>query len=287
MKKSTKLIIGILSIATIICVAAVLVFVGTGKETSEYEKYIEASQKYVDELNYEKAIAELELAIEIEPNNAEAYIALAEVYMELEDYESAIKVLEEAKGKVDDITEVDKMLNNIMSVESTGEETVEQDTDDNEINKNEPYQIRTEYAYNQDGSVWHYWVYECDETGKCIKELEYDANDILQWYWIYEYNDDGEETKWTRYASDGTYEVSCVKEYNEKRYLVKEIYSNLDGTDISYWTYEYDDEGKRIQETYYENGYLNFYILCEYDEFGKKMSYYDKNGNFEFWEYEQ
>ena len=56
----------------------------------------------MDELNYEKAIAELELAIEIEPNNAEAYIALAEVYVEMGDYEEAVAILEESKKKVED-----------------------------------------------------------------------------------------------------------------------------------------------------------------------------------------
>ena len=113
MKKSAKLIIGIISVIAIICVAVVLVFAGNGKEKSEYDKRLTASQKYLDELNYEKAIAELELAIEIEPNNAEAYIALAEVYVEMGDYESAILVLEEAKEKVDDITRIEAFFESI------------------------------------------------------------------------------------------------------------------------------------------------------------------------------
>ena len=133
MKKNTKLIIEILSAVAILCVVAVLIFAGTGKETSEYEKYIEASQKYVDELNYEKAIAELELAIEIEPNNAEAYIALAEVYMELEDYESAIKVLEEAKGKADDTLGVDKALEEIRESEILNNQSTDAITENNDV----------------------------------------------------------------------------------------------------------------------------------------------------------
>ena len=85
MKNSTKLIIGIISVIAIICVAAVIVLGSNSSDKNEYDKYMETSQKYLDELNYEKAIAELEHAIEIEPNNAEAYIALAEVYVEMGD----------------------------------------------------------------------------------------------------------------------------------------------------------------------------------------------------------
>ena len=106
MKKNTKIIIGIVSIVIIACVAVVLVFMSKSKEKSDYDKHLTVSQKYVDDLDYERAIAELELAIEIDPNNAKAYLALADVYAEKGDYDSAISVLEEAKEKVDDVSEI-------------------------------------------------------------------------------------------------------------------------------------------------------------------------------------
>ena len=56
MKKRTKLISGIIVVGAIICVAVVLVFAGQAKGKSDYDKHLTASQKYVDELDYEKPL---------------------------------------------------------------------------------------------------------------------------------------------------------------------------------------------------------------------------------------
>ena len=138
MKKNTKIIIGILSIIIIACVV-VLVFAGRAKEKSDYDKHLTASQKYVDELDYEKAIAELELAIEIEPNNAKAYLALAEVYAEMGDYESAALVLEGAKEKVGNITGVNDVLEDLEQKVVKQELVQKNDDKQNDIEMTEVY----------------------------------------------------------------------------------------------------------------------------------------------------
>ena len=47
------------------------------------------AERYLDELDYEKAIAAYKAAIEIDPNNPEAYKALAELYLAMDDSFSA------------------------------------------------------------------------------------------------------------------------------------------------------------------------------------------------------
>ncbi len=91
MKKQSKLLIGITAGVLLIAVIVITaVLMASGSDGRKYAKHIETAQQYMDELQYEQAIAEYRAAIEIEPNNAEAYRALAEVYVQTGDYESAI-----------------------------------------------------------------------------------------------------------------------------------------------------------------------------------------------------
>ncbi len=96
MKKQSKLTIGIIAgillIADIV-IAAVLILWFSNSNVRNYARHMESAQRYMDELQYEQAIAEYKAAIEIEPNNAEAYQALAGLYVQMGDYESAIAVL--------------------------------------------------------------------------------------------------------------------------------------------------------------------------------------------------
>ena len=301
MKKSTKLIIGISSIVAIICVAAVLVFAGTGKGKSEYNKHITASQKYLDELNYEKAIAELELAIEIEPNNAEAYVALAEVYMEMGDKKSAIVILEEAKGKVTDVAEVEGILNNLLT------ETVQlddgrvmiraYDADGREIKRSYykadgslDFYLFLEYdadrreikwsCYKADGSLNYYVIPEYDANGKCIKETWYwyDENDRIAY--INEHDADKEVIKQSYYNADGSLDYYIIPEYDVDGIFIKETY--YDENDRIDYINEYDADGREIKWSYYKaDGSLDYYVIPEYDVDGIciKETYYDENGN--------
>ncbi len=93
MKKQSKLLIGITAgvLLAVIIVAAVLM--SSGSDSKKYAKHMETAQHYMDELQYERAIAEYEAAIEIEPNNEEAYLALVDAYMAMGDDDSALAVL--------------------------------------------------------------------------------------------------------------------------------------------------------------------------------------------------
>ncbi|MCM1538407.1 MAG: tetratricopeptide repeat protein [bacterium] len=94
MKKQSKMIIGIavgVLLMAVIVIAAVLMSSSNGKR--QYAKHMNSAQRYMDELQYEQAIAEYEAAIVIEPNNTEAYEALVKVYMTIGDYEAALEIL--------------------------------------------------------------------------------------------------------------------------------------------------------------------------------------------------
>ena len=75
----------------VLIVTGVLVF---GSPKFRYERQLSLGNKYLDEMDYERAIASYEAAIEIDPKNPEAYKALAELYIAMNDTESAAAVLQ-------------------------------------------------------------------------------------------------------------------------------------------------------------------------------------------------
>ncbi len=75
-----------------IVVTGILVF---SNPQQKYEHQLSLGKKYLNELDYEKAIAAYRAAIEIDPKNPDAYKALAELYVEMEEPEEALAVLQE------------------------------------------------------------------------------------------------------------------------------------------------------------------------------------------------
>ena len=66
-----------------------------------YERQLSLGQKYLDELDYDKAIAAYRAAIEIDPKNPDAYLMLAQVYLDNDDESEAMAILHEGIDKTD------------------------------------------------------------------------------------------------------------------------------------------------------------------------------------------
>ena len=77
-------------LAVILCVVAVTVFASCQKSE---KTLLKIGQKYLDELEYEKAALAFEQAIEVEPMNEQAYFGLYNVYCSTEDYDKAGEAL--------------------------------------------------------------------------------------------------------------------------------------------------------------------------------------------------
>ena len=56
---------------------------------------IELADRYLDELDYDRAIAAYKEAIKIDPGQVDAYLGLAQAYEESGDIEAAIRILED------------------------------------------------------------------------------------------------------------------------------------------------------------------------------------------------
>lgn len=273
MKKSPELIIGTAASAMVLVLTVIAIIIASVRgRFNDYYKHIELAQHFLSESQYDKAIAEYEAAIAIEPNNAEAYPALARVYIELENYEAANKILRQSAERAD-------------AEEVTVYQEIGQEDDQVAQNGNKPQEsVRITDRESADKHI------QGGSNGS-RKEIYYRDDGS---YSIYEYDTNGNRVKSTYYLEDGTVVDFWVYEYDDNGNLIKEAYYFENGTSVEYWIYEYDENGNRIQMTYYNaDGTIGYYSVYEYDENGNRVKAtgysadgsiisideYDENGN--------
>ena len=93
MTKKKKLIY--ISIAAAIIVIAALAIIFMPKTAPQtVTEMLSTAQKYLVEMEYERAIAEFNKVIELDPMNADAYLGLAEAYEKSGDIDKAVETLE-------------------------------------------------------------------------------------------------------------------------------------------------------------------------------------------------
>ncbi|MCR5598405.1 MAG: tetratricopeptide repeat protein [Lachnospiraceae bacterium] len=105
----------------IFAVSAVAVYNSPEKK---YDRQLSLAERYLDDLDYEKAIAAYKAAIEIDPNNPEAYKALAELYLAMDDSVSAQETVQAGINASSDAG-LSAMLTEITSGQNTANVTNE------------------------------------------------------------------------------------------------------------------------------------------------------------------
>lgn len=99
-KKKSK--VGILAAIGIILIAVIIagVFVtrtNQVKKQEQYNRYVAEGDKYLEELDYDKAEESYLSAIKVDPKEEEPYLSLADLYVSQEEYDKAIAILEQAE----------------------------------------------------------------------------------------------------------------------------------------------------------------------------------------------
>ena len=93
MTKKRKIIY--ITIAAVIIIAAALAIIFMPKTAPQtVTEMLSTAQKYLVEMDYERAIAEFNKVIELDPMNADAYLGLAEAYEKSGDIDKAVETLE-------------------------------------------------------------------------------------------------------------------------------------------------------------------------------------------------
>lgn len=94
-KKISKVAIISGILAALLVAGGVAFFALGGVDRIKVSQKVKKGNQYLNEMEYEQAIAMFEEAIEINPNAVSAYKGLADAYVGLEEFEKAIEVLEE------------------------------------------------------------------------------------------------------------------------------------------------------------------------------------------------
>ncbi len=125
--------------AAIIVVLIVLVTIPVIRMQSGGKKLddlLKLGEKYLEDMQYESAIAVFDEAIAIEPKCAEAYLGKAKAQYALELYQDAIETLRTGIGQVEDPTELEAFLQQILdelSAKNEGEPEPEEEIRESEV----------------------------------------------------------------------------------------------------------------------------------------------------------
>ena len=106
------------AILAAVVIAAVVAGVAYSRSDAvRFRRQIDLGNKYLEELNYEQAIAEFTRALEIMPDDESALSALASAYigwgsslLESQDYEKAVDILEEGYNKLPENADIRESL---------------------------------------------------------------------------------------------------------------------------------------------------------------------------------
>ena len=103
-KKSKIIIISIVSaLILLLGVVTAIALTGKGSDTEKVAtEKLSLGQKFLLDLEYDKAVAEFQAVIDIEPKNVDAYMGLAEAYIGMGDEEKAIETLEKGLSETGD-----------------------------------------------------------------------------------------------------------------------------------------------------------------------------------------
>lgn len=290
-KNSKKWIIFVVAGVILVALITLGVFIVTGAvKQSNYNKEIDAAEKYYAELDYEEAIAHYLSAIEIDPTNLSAYVGIYDSYVALADieiselnyagaidcYDHALTILKEGREYIDS-DELEDMIDDLNDAKKEAEEL--QDSGDiNEVA--EGTESATEESATPgegtveegDGSITAEGdeVSEADaESGENDEAAEADkityiekiTTEVGREIIKHEYYEDGRIVRLESYSPWSN--SSCTYEYDGN--VCFEYYENF------YYVYEYDDGGHLISERQYarESGTINgidIVYIYEYDD---------------------
>jgi tetratricopeptide (TPR) repeat protein len=265
MQKKSKIIIISVVTAILLIVGVFMAVTIVGADNSAQAvatEKLSLGQKFLLDLEYDKAVAEFQAVIDIEPKNVDAYIGLADAYIGMGEEEKAIETLEKGLSETGDekiqakLDEMKKPEETTAEVTTTPEETPTVETTTTPevtttvATTTAPKVARTEREDYHDG---YYGIIEYDSKGNRIKKSCYNPDGMLNSYDTYEYDSKGNKIKESWYNGDGT--LMVIYEYDSNGNRIKESYYNGDGTLINYYINEYDSNGNKIKEScYYPDG---------------------------------
>ncbi len=313
MAQKTRIIIYI-AIAVTVLALGIIAVISAPKDSAPQtaDEFLNAGNKYLIELSYDKAVIEFNKAIEIEPRNADAYIGLAEAYLGMGDEDKAVETLElgyektgddRVKAKLDELIGEDNVTTTSAYTPNATETTTES-IPETFIDKMVEFYIPCSEEWN--GTGWRdyssYYGSTSTETDKYI--IDFFSSDYYGYFYVnYKLKDEkiGDESPLTGWIETPVLEIRFDDkdgfEINTFGHHHIDYPCNVAYPAITY----YDESGNLVQRA--ENEYnqelqliksvvydasdtVKYEITYEYDDEGRliksgneKEFVYDENGN--------
>ncbi len=102
-KKKKRIGLWLIPAALILMTALILgiVFASRAGKAAKIAEQLSIAERYLDELDYDKAVAAFKELLEIDPLNEDAYLGLAEAYIALQEDDKAERILKKGYDKTD------------------------------------------------------------------------------------------------------------------------------------------------------------------------------------------
>lgn len=303
-------------IAVVIVLALVCVlFLVSSNNSRSLNNCLDLGDKYLEEMEYEKALAAYNEAIEIDDRCTEAYLGLVEVYIRTEEFDKALEVAKQGYEKTGDDRLKEKLdmieSGNIYDSNGQAYRMTHFDADGkatwyHDYSYNEDGEMSSVTHKNSDGTIISSIELKYDseghplisygyvnDTGMLIKyENTYDNDNLISSVetdmdgsvtrvneYIYEDNKCVKQKIISKYTYDGgtTENISYyLNEYDSQGNQIKRTYCNEDMSITGYDTFEYDTEGNMIKQfMYFKSDDSDEIVLRSYN-----INIYDSNGNF-------
>lgn len=235
--------------------------------TSKWQREYELGVKYLSEGNYEEAVMAFQAAIDIDPKNAGAYVGLADTYIAMGQPDKAAEAIADAVencGESDELAEKQQEIDGLLSPDTAAEPQSGQTPAPEGV-----YLLTVKEKSYFSGTLIYRIEYEYDGQGRLITETlrEFSnnvTNDETDTLTEYEYDEQDRVTAKKLYDADGVLTGGYTYEYGENG-LVSRRYDLDEADGETYTEYEYDENGKTVSETAYEDD--EAYDLYEYTEF--------------------
>ena len=271
-------------IFTVIFAVAVSGDKGENIQTVMSEK-LSLGQKFLLDLEYDKAVAEFQAVIDIEPKNVDAYMGLASAYIGMGEKDKAIETLEKGLMETDDETIRAKLMELKTPEETTAEVTTAPETTTTpeettvvEVKTKHPalktinYFVPGSVSY-QYGSPARKVIYIYDDNGRIISEGDsYDGRGGFGFNYKYDSNGRLESKEQIASWNEPMGKITLI--YNSIGQMVAEEYYDYphfseyiqESSQKRYIRYIYDDKNRLKRSEHYVDEELDYYIVIQYGE---------------------
>lgn len=157
-----------------VVLAAVILFGLPAASQVKYQRQISLGERYLDELDYEAAIAAFNKAIEISPRQQEPYLMLAQTYLDMGNLEEAMAVLQRAFNAQVDSEELQALEEEILQrieenkLHDAEEEDSEQEPAEERIQENSEISV-DEGAVSYNGHSYKVYTDEADTWEEALE----------------------------------------------------------------------------------------------------------------------